>query len=78
LTGADFLTLLATFAEAVLLCFGPEAVARPEETFFFFSSFFFWELDADRVLAAATLTRALLFWRLESVSLIRIPFCEED
>jgi hypothetical protein len=72
LTATDFLTGLAALADIFLLCFDTEAVIRPAVTRFFFSAFRFFEADLGRVLVAATLTFALPFCRLESVSLIRI------
>jgi hypothetical protein len=74
LTATDFLTGLAALADSFLLCFDTEAVIRPAVTRFFFSAFRFFEADLGRVLVAATLTFALPFCRLESVSLIRISF----
>jgi hypothetical protein len=58
---ADFLTGLATFAEAFLLCFETEAVARPETTCFRFNSFRFFEADLGRALVVATLDLVLFF-----------------
>ncbi|MGE0132327.1 MAG: hypothetical protein AB7U82_29950 [Blastocatellales bacterium] len=76
---AFFATFLATFAVEILLCFDTEAFRRPEETGFFFNSFFFFEpifeTDLELVPDDATLGFALPFWRLESVSLIPISFC---
>src|SRR5262249_51852379 len=76
---AVFATFLATFAVEILLCFDTEAVWA-EAGFFFFSSFFSFELSFEMclelVLAAATFLYFVLpFWRLESVSLITFSFC---
>jgi hypothetical protein len=65
LTETDFLTLpvdlLPAFAVDFLFDFDADPDALAEETFFFFSSFFAFEADVDRPLAAATFCEVLLF-----------------
>jgi hypothetical protein len=78
LTRVTFAAFPATLELEIFPCFETEAVGRPEAGFFFSSFFSFepnFEADLELLRAAATFVFALLFWRLESISLIPISFC---